>query len=105
MPYQIFGNTFCDGRVARTRPAAHDPKNSWVNILQLHRVFGHRVCVYVCGLATIENANRSNLSVPARMLLLNKITDFFSGENYFCRDNIDSRKQKEDNFTSRSFPF
>ena len=57
----------------RTRPAAHDPKNPWVNILQLH-VFGCRVCV--CGLVTVENAEKSNLSPSSRVKLplLSKMT-------------------------------
>lgn len=79
---RIFENRFYDGRVARTRPAAHDPKNPWVNTLQLH-VFGRRLCV--CGLATMENAERSNLSPSSHVKLrpLNKMTfgrGLFRGE-------------------------
>lgn len=81
MRCRIFENGFCNGRVVRTRPAAHDPKNPWVNILQLH-VFGRRVCV--CGLATVENVERSNLSSSSRVKLppLSKMT---FGRDSFCK--------------------
>lgn len=78
---RIFENRFRDGRVVWTRPAAHDPKIPWVNILQLH-VFGRRVCV--CGLATVENAERSNLSPSSRVKFV-PLSEMTFGRGLFHR--------------------